>query len=386
MHRRYGLLILLTVCIVLAGTYLSIAINKAGLPFSLHIVNAHTAVIEPVPGVSWPSALRTGDRVDLSALPRATRIAISVTSDYLSTLSAGRIYTFVIRRDGATITIPVETVSWNAASSGRAWYWSTLSFGLLLAAIALLTLWRGRNRAAAGLTLWAVAFLAAYDAGFIPSDGVVGLALLVGATSLLLLARVGFYVMAESMVGAALGPPARAWWRASFLLLLGIGAIRGLGGPIFFVATGWAELLRPEYGVALSASYLIPVALLFVSYRRAPTAQRLRLGWMLGSSVLFVAGIFLSNTPILGFFTSTIVQRLMIAVSMAGFLYAALRHRIVDVAVVLNRAVVYAATTSLLLGLLALLESLIERTTLGHRASLLLEFAVPVGLGPVNTT
>ncbi|MHB1897812.1 MAG: GAF domain-containing protein [Metallibacterium sp.] len=76
----------------------------------------------------------------------------------------------------------------------------------------------------------------------------------------------------------------------------------------------------------------------------------------------------------------------MLPIAMAGFLYAVLRHRVVDVSFVLNRALVYAATTSLVLGLFALLESLIERTTLGHDASLLLELAVPLGLGAALST
>ena len=379
--RRYGLLILLTVLIVLASTHLTLTISqRPGLPFSINVVNARTAVIEPIPGIPLPSALRAGDQIDLAALPRATRIAIIITNG-LSTLSPRQTYMFVIRRGNAAVTIPIRTERLNAASSVRAFYWSTLGFNLLLAAVALLTLWRGRGRAAAGLAFWAVAFLVAYDAGFVPSHGVAGLGLMLGAMSLILLARVGFYVMAESMVGVALSPRARTWWRASFALLLGLGAIHALGGPLAFVATGWAELMRPAYGVALSASYLVPVALLFVSYRRAVAAQRLRLRWMLWSSVLFCAGIFLSNTPIFGFFTSTIAQRFTSALAIGGFLYAILRHRVVDVAVFLNRALVYAATTSLLLGLLALLESLIERTTLGRGAGLLLEFAVPVGLG-----
>jgi K+-sensing histidine kinase KdpD len=54
---------------------------------------------------------------------------------------------------------------------------------------------------------------------------------------------------------------------------------------------------------------------------------------------------------------------------------------VVDFTVVLNHALVYAATTSFVLGLFALFESLIERTALGHGASLLLELAVPLGLG-----
>jgi hypothetical protein len=66
---------------------------------------------------------------------------------------------------------------------------------------------------------------------------------------------------------------------------------------------------------------------------------------------------------------------------MAGLLYVVLRHRVVDVKVVISRTLVYAMTTSLVLGLFALFESLFERTTLGHRASLVLELAVPLGLG-----
>lgn len=386
MRRRRSLLILLASLIVLASTYLIFAINqRPGLPFSIHVVDAHTAIIEPIPGISWPPALRAGDRVDLAALPRATRIAISITGD-LSALPLGRTYVLTIRRGTAIVPVPVETVRWNAASSVWPLFWTTRGFGLLLAAIALLTLWRGRDRAAMGLALWSVTFLAAYDAAFVPADGVVGLGLLLGEMSLILLARVGFYMMAESMVGSALSPPARVRWRTGFLVLLGLGAIQALGGPLVFVATGWAELVRPGYGIALTASYLVPVALLLVSYRRASPPQRLRLRWMLGSSGALVAGIFLSNTPVLGFFASIITSRFMFALSMLGFLYAVLRHRVVDIAVVLNRALVYAATTSLLLGLLALLESLIERTTLGRGASLVLELAVPVGLGAALST
>lgn len=384
MQRRYGLLILLTALIVLDSTYLLFAISqRACLPFSLRVVDAHAAVPEPIPGISWPEALRAGDQVDLVTLPRATRIAISMTGD-LSALPWQRTYPFTIRRGAAVVPIPIKTVKWN--DTGLLYWTTSRGIGLLLAAISLLTLWRGRDRAAAGLALWAASFLLAYDAAYFPADGALGLSLLLGQVILFLFARVGFYVMAESMVSTALSPITRAWWRGSFLVLLGLGAIQALGGPLAFVATGWAELLRPGYGVAWTASYLVPVALLFVSYGRAVPAQRLRLRWMLGSSVALVGGIFLTNTPVLGLLASVITSRSMFALAMLGFLYAVLKHRVVDIAVVLNRTLVYAATTSLLLGLLALLESLIERTTLGRGASLLLELAVPVALGAALST
>lgn len=384
MHRRHGLLILLTALILLAGGYGSISAfgpsRFKGLPFFVQVVDAHTAIIEPLPGFPLPSALRAGDHIDLAALPSATRIAIDLPLN-LATLPPGRTYTFVIRRGGAHLALPITSLARNAVAGSWALKSAGLCFIVLLSAIALFALWRGRDRAAAGLVLWAMAFLIGMALNALPSDGVAGLGLMLGANILFLLARVGFYVMAESMAGGALSPRARVWWRASFLLLLGLGAIESLGGPLVFVVTAWAEPLRPEYGLLLSASYLVPVALLSVSYHGAQVTQRLRLRWMVGSGVLFAAGIVLNNTPILGFPASLITWQSMFAMAAAGFLYAILRHRVVDVAVVLNHALVYTATTSFVLGLFALFESLIERTALGHGASLLLELAVPLGLG-----
>jgi hypothetical protein len=71
---------------------------------------------------------------------------------------------------------------------------------------------------------------------------------------------------------------------------------------------------------------------------------------------------------------------------MVGLLYAVLRTRLLDFSVVLNRTLVYAATTSLVLGLFALFESQIERIAMGERTSLLLELMVPLALGASLTT
>ncbi|MGH8282817.1 MAG: GAF domain-containing protein [Gammaproteobacteria bacterium] len=384
MHRRYGLLILLTVLIVLAGAYSSfMAFHYGGLPFSTDIVDPHTAIIEPVAGLPLPTALHAGDQIDLFALPRATRIAISMQLNNDIHLPLGQTYTFVIRRGNARVTLPVTIVSRNAAAGDRAIEWAALGFYVLISVIALLALWRGRDRATAGLALWAITFLAGVATNTVPSDGMLGLGLLLGAWILFLLARVGFYVMAESMAGSAFSSRSRVWWRVSFLLLLGLGAIEVLGGPLVFVATGWAELLRPAYGFVLTASYLVPIALLFVSYRRAEVTHRLRLRWMLWSSVLFVAGIFLNNTPILGFPASVIMWQFMFAISMVGFLYTVLRHRVVDFKVVLNHTLVYGGVTALVLGVLAAINSLVEHAALGTSASLLLQVIVPLALGIV---
>ena len=387
MHRRYGVLILLTVAVVLAVTYAGVRIfQPSGMPFSVNVVNSHTAVIVPIPGIPLPKAIEPGDRVDLAATPRSTRIAISRFVQFDDNLPVGRTYEFAIRRGQANVMVPVTTVD-TSTSTGAQWSeWAYLCFVVLLGGIALLALWRGRDRAAAGLALWAIAFVVGVAGGAAPLDGRLVLSAQLGSDVLYLLARVGFYMMVESMVGTALSHRNRTLWRASFLLLLGAGVAVTLGGPLVFVAYGWAEFMRSQYGFVLTASYLVPVALLFANYRHADEAHRLRLRWMLWSSVVFVTSIFLDNTPLLGFWASEITNTLMLPIAMAGFLYAVLRHRVVDVSFVLNRALVYAATTSLVLGLFALFESLIERSALGHGASLALEFAVPLALGAALST
>ena len=134
---------------------------------------------------------------------------------------------------------------------------------------------------------------------------------------------------------------------------------------------------------ALTASYLVPVALLFVSYRHTQSEQRLRLRWMLWSSVVFVVGIFTNNTPIFGFLASAMIWSLMFTVSFACILYAVLRHRVVDVAVILDRTLVYGAVTALVVGVLAAVNSVVQHAALGTNASLLLQVLVPFALGIV---
>ncbi|HVC37098.1 MAG TPA: hypothetical protein VNF46_01720 [Gammaproteobacteria bacterium] len=382
MHRRYRLLILLTVFVVLACAYSGFMnFYSSGLPISVNIGNAHTAVLEPIPGIPMPMALKAGDQINLAAQPLATRIVIAMNR--VRNLPRARIYTLEVPRGETDITVPVTSVNASTSTGVRRSEWAFSGFIVLLGGIALLALWRGRDRVAAGMVLWATAFLGGTTVSFLPLDGRLGLGVQVGVIVFYLLARVGFYVLVESMVGSALTPKARVLWRGSLLLLLGAGAVVAIGGPLVFVATGWAGFLLPQYGAALTAPYLVPVVLLFASYRRAEPVQRLRLRWMLWSSVVFVATVFIANTSILGLLASTITYPFMLVIAMTGFLYAVLRHRVVDVSVVLDHTLVYGGMTALVVGVLAAVNSFVEHAALGTSASLLLQVIVPLALGIV---
>ena len=394
MHRRQGLLWLLTLVVLLAVGYSGWLISQPDLRFSLpsfRIADAHTEIVQAGAGAPLPAGLRPGDRIDLPALTPAARIALIKPANL--NLLPNAAYALVVRRagtEGAPTVITVHSV----ADARQSTVLGLLGWGLLaflsypfcLSVIALLTLWKGRGRDAMGLALWAIAFLVGIAMQLVPSDGAIGLAVLLGSNVVFLLARIGFYAMAEAMAGPLLAPRARAGWRVVFFIVLGLGALQSLAGPLAFVALGWAELIRPAYGVTLTLSYAVPVAMLFAVLPRADATQRLRLRWVSRCGAIYVAAIFLINTPIFGAIASWLVARGMFSLSMVGLLYAVLRTRLLDFSVVLNRTLVYAATTSLVLGLFALFESQIERIAMGERTSLLLELLVPLALGASLTT
>jgi hypothetical protein len=395
MHRHPGLRWLFTLIIALAlgftGWRIFHADQQFRVPF-VRLADARTAIVQAEDGFPLPATLKPGDRIELPALAASARIALIKTAN-LNLLPGDAAYDLVVQHANthdAPVAVTVHTVHFANKFAFRAlsaWgLFSFVTYPLCLAIIALLSLWKGRTREASGLALWAFTFLLGLTLQFVPCDGIVGLAVLLTSNVLFLLARIGFYIMAEAITSPLLPPRARTIWRVVFLLVFGLGAIQSLAGPLIFVGYGWAELIRPAYGVMLTVSYTVPLAMLLAVWARASAVQRLRLRWMISCSAFYVMAIFLINTPIFGPMASPPIARVMISLSLTGLLYTVLRTRLLDFTVVLNRTLVYAATTSLVLGLFALFESQIERIAVGERTSLLLELIVPLALGASLTT
>jgi K+-sensing histidine kinase KdpD len=76
-----------------------------------------------------------------------------------------------------------------------------------------------------------------------------------------------------------------------------------------------------------------------------------------------------------------ILYDLFNAAAFIGFTYAVLRHRLVTLQWILNRALVSAIAIAIVLAVFGFLESLIEHEVLGPRASALVALAVPLVLG-----
>ncbi len=384
MPRRYPLLVFLSILVAIITAYFCYtAASQSSLPFEVTLVSTRAAAIKPLRDIPLPTNLRVGDQIDLPASPRSARIALLQLILGEIRTPANQSYDFQIRRNETLIKVSVTSIS-EGSILGDAWV--SICESLLAAGMALLLLWRGRDWAAAGMALWVIGFSAGRALNYIPgADALVLGGMQIGATVLYLLARIGFYITIESMLGNVLTAHRRTIFRITFLVVLFTGAVQQLYGVGIFIATGWAEFLRPAYGLIFSTSYLIPVIMLFLTYNSADAAQRLRLRWIMWGSVILLTAIVFSNTPVpfLEFRTTLTLINIGYALALGGFLYAVLRHRVVNVSVFIDRTLVYGSVTALVVGVLAAVNSIVQHAALGTSASVLLQVVVPLTLGIV---
>jgi hypothetical protein len=138
-----------------------------------------------------------------------------------------------------------------------------------------------------------------------------------------------------------------------------------------------ALLDKIPYGlVALGA-----LALLLVTFSRATGDERQRLRWaVVGMTIAFVA-LFVAYGPIP---TPRWVAELFAVISISmplSVAYAALRHRLIDVGFVLNRAVAYGLVAGLLIAIVSLTDFLISHVVADYHLTLGIEAVITIGLG-----
>ncbi len=383
MPRHYllrALLSLIVIGITVFASIGAIAENYYGLPFIVNISDAHHATLEPIKGIALPPGIEAGDRVDPSLQSHRTRIAI-MRSTGTAALPNDRTYDFVISRGAGTVTVPVNTVKLDQTVQVQLFNWIGFLANVGLSVLALLILWWGRDRVALGMVILTLSYVIADASLTYAADGGTGLALLVFTACMFLFGRIGFYVMADAVARSFFGQRERAVFLIVFVAMLVTGAgLYQVGGPLLYVFLGWAGSTAFLGGLVWSAVYLVPVIMLFACYRKAPAAQRLRLRWMLISAGVFILGVSLANTTIFGM-AGYVLNVSCLLLGIAGFIYAVLRHRVVDVSIIIDRTLVYGATATVVIGVISAVEAIAQDAALGKNASLALQAGVSLGLG-----
>ena len=385
MHIGLGTRLLISTAILAAViSFTFTTINPRGFPLlDVQPIDSTTVVLHAAREMPMPPGLAEGDRLELRKQEFSARTAI-----VLPTLPIGYTASFKVTRGNATVVVPLEVMPLQYHyPEGRTvvgWpQWVILATDILLAGVAMLLLWRGRDRAASGMAMWAVAYVLSVGANSAPLAGWPGIAVFYIGTACFLTARVGFYLMIAAILQPILSPKQNRLFGFAFAAVLALGAAQSAGSQIFRMLTGSVEFVQPSYGLILTASYLVPVLMLIVGYQRAGVAERPRLRWMLAGGMAWACFILLQNTPFLGATGSYVAGVFLQVVALSTFLYAVLKLRMVDISVVIDHALVYGLVTTLVVGVIAAVNSLALRETVTPGAGLAIEIVVPLALGIV---
>ncbi|HEY1773913.1 MAG TPA: hypothetical protein VGH91_12065 [Gammaproteobacteria bacterium] len=370
-------------------------IPETAQPFDMTLGSSATPSLVVLPsslGVPMPPGLHAGDKVYLSDMSPATRSFFMVGG---SNPPRGTSIDLPVRDPDGSVHhvqsqfVPIGFLSGNALN--MATQLASYALYLLFAALGLLLLWRGQSRAAYGVALWCFANLLQAVFAVIPLPAPYGNMLnWLGSTLSTLGTLVSLYIVADGLTMGARTPQRRrgSHWRFAFVLVLyaiGVATFNlrfYLHGDFkVFDAISWG--LNVIVGLHFAA-FLIPLSVLAFSYRRCDPVNQARIRWILFSLVglLLTYGLALVAGRLgVAISVLNLMATILTAATFVGFAYAVLRHRLVSLQFVLNRALVYGLITSLVVGVFAAMLSFLEHETLNTETNRTLALIVPLLLG-----
>ncbi len=149
----------------------------------------------------------------------------------------------------------------------------------------------------------------------------------------------------------------------------------------------WEALALWSQVVAL----VIVLGFAVAAYREAGGEERRRIGWVIAGFVIsavayagvnvVMALIALTSSPtsaLLALLRALQIGQCALPIALA---YAILRHRVLDIGFAVNRTVLYATMTTLVVGVVSLLDWAVSRTVAEQRWALAIEGFVTVGFG-----
>lgn len=257
---------------------------------------------------------------------------------------------------------------------------------ILFIAMALLVIWRkADDPAARALAVFLVGFGAAID--FYPG---IFHSLPLRFTALLLnqffiaVTGVGVYAFACYFPQVAEGG-----FRRLMRLLLPvvsplIVAVAIAGVVMDYLRAGIESGLLPVYVALYLAAVVAAIASLVLSNRKSDAGERARLRWVLATFAVGFSGIIALFVAAVAGVNSEAIQpfALTILAIPIGLAYAILRHRVLDITFVVNRAVVYSGVSLIVVGVFILFEWLLSHVVESNsRASVLLQLGGALALG-----
>ena len=339
--------------------------------------------LAPRPGTHSTVPVRSGDRAFLSEQSFVGRLLLIDGN-----VPRQHDYQVWLRRGATRLQINIRSV--RAHREGQFAEQALATFVLLFA---LLMLWRGETAASRGLCIFATCNVLTKGLLVIALPppwnlASINLGTLIGGPG----PFIGLYLTANALVHPGRGKRSLSLAFVGYLAALAfmyvgetIPQLQILGG---WNSALWWDLSQTTPLLFAAIAWALPLFYLVNGYRRSGAENRLRIRWFIASVSLLLPllGLNIILGSERGFSATTLYVlqtfRILVDVSMFAMLsYAALSQRLVAVRFVMNRALVFALLTALLVGTLSLVESLIERSIISKDAGLALNLAVPLLLG-----
>lgn len=340
-------------------------------------------------GSELPSPLVPGDVLDLEAMSAASRAALLPEAN----IRPGMPIQIAVARNGSAVRVPLAFVPSTRSQAERLQFWigGAAMMPLFLLCV-LFTLWRGRSAAAWGLSIFSLASLVNNGLYSVPTAPLTSFWILqvrYAVVALTLFPAV--YVTAEALAYSGLTPRLRTMLRAALAAMALFTFAVWTTQDIAFAYFGSAQSpsLESVASDLFPALLAIPVLTLLLGYRHSRPESRVRIRWVLASTVLLllatVVPLVVAQAAHPDLFP---VIELTQGFVMLGYVYAVLRTRLIDVSFVVNRALVFASITAVLFGAFSLLELALHEFAVGDRLSWVLQGATAlvfaIALSPLH--
>ncbi len=393
MSRALAIRVLLTVvaiaCVAIVELRTTGLWTASRIPFKAIEGAGGRFVVHARSDLPLPSPLREGDVLAPQAMTAAARGAVL----FDLRLTAGTRFVVAVRREGRVVNASVTTDPISVSGFEQFGRWLDSLFAVpLLATLAFLTLWRGRGRASRALCAFSMfAVLASGLLNAVMPPLVAASFQVFVVVGQYLVSLPALYLMAEAMADTGLSPRARRAARLTVAVLMVVASVIAATTAIGFIVSGltMSPVLNQLTTVMAGMLVLLALLVLLAGYRRADHESQLRIRWVLWSTASFLAIIVcIVAIPARRHPYLAEVVRYAQWLPLIGYLYAALRNRLVDVSFIVNRALLYTGITALLFGIFSVLELGLHQLAIGDKLSWALQaiaaLLLAVALSPLH--
>lgn len=327
------------------------------------------------------AGLRPGDVLLLPQMSMSARVAGVFHYSPTQAGRAGDVVSTIVQRGNQRIVIP-----YRLRHANDLWTFAgQMTFKILLFAISMLVLWRGKDRASIILGLWCLTVgIALPDAWWGPLP--LGGQIFGGLITALFWTGSPFilYLVVEALTA---GVSSAMIWLARSLMVLTIlpALILNVIDATAQAFTG-CELLPVSPWISNSAfvaNQLVIIAFFALSYANTHGLARQRIRWVFWAFLISRAGVLLNliNRVVVHPIQLSGLEWATVVIFPIGCTYAILRHRIIDVNFVLNRTLVYTILTTIVVGIFILLENILHAAAASRNIGIAVDVIVALGLG-----